>query len=519
MKQVIFFVLLVLSKISPRLASRLMIWQILRQSRFRPHPFSMVHDYTSWTSLTDKRFSARHLPARKAARLPDVAKILPIFRRDFSGPVFCEKSTCLFPAFAQYLTDGFVRTRMPVGQETDEVRKQTTSNNEIDMCPLYGRLPEQTKALRLLSEIPGEKGRLKSQMLQIDSGQKEEFSPFLLDDSGKIKPEFEVLDVPLGLPRQTNPDLLRLIFAVGGDRVNAVPTVSLLNTLFLREHNRVAGLIEAANPQWDDERVFQTARNVVIVLFIKLVVEEYINHIRPEPAAFVVDPSIAWHAAWNKPNWITTEFSLLYRWHSLIPDEMQWNGVNLTIDRLFLNNQPVISGGLAQGFIDLSSQKAGRLGVGNTNQWIMPQEKFAIEQGRLCELASYADYREYVSLGRPTKFEDITRDAKALETLKACYERVEDVEFYVGLFAEETLPNTPLQELMIRFVAIDAFSQALTNPLLSEHVWNEETFSAVGWKVIHETKCLEDMVRRNGHLPAGSNSVTMTQPGWKFKWF
>ncbi|MFM7318534.1 MAG: heme peroxidase, partial [bacterium] len=66
---------------------------------------------------------------------------------------------------------------------------------------------------------------------------------------------------------------------------------------------------------------------------------------------------------------------------------------------------------------------------------------------------------------------------------------------------------------------IDAFSQALTNPLLSENVWNEETFSAVGWKVIHETKCTEDIVRRNAKLPQGSPPITMTQPDWKFKWF
>src|SRR5437762_2153153 len=31
--------------------------------RHRPHPWSTAHDYVSWTSLSDRRWSARHLPA------------------------------------------------------------------------------------------------------------------------------------------------------------------------------------------------------------------------------------------------------------------------------------------------------------------------------------------------------------------------------------------------------------------------------------------------------------------------
>ncbi|WP_397244757.1 peroxidase family protein [Paracoccus mutanolyticus] len=50
---------------------------------------------------------------------------------------------------------------------------------------------------------------------------------------------------------------------------NSTPYTAMLNTLFLREHNRLAGVIETAHTGWDDERVFQTARNVTIVLLIK----------------------------------------------------------------------------------------------------------------------------------------------------------------------------------------------------------------------------------------------------------
>ena len=232
---------------------------------------------------------------------------------------------------------------MPGDKEPESVRLQNTSNHDIDMCPLYGRTAEQTNALRRKSKIKGERGRLKSQWIK-----GEEYAPFLLED-GIIKPEFEVLDHPLSLDSVIGTPKAEMIFAFGGDRTNAAPHVAMINTLFLREHNRLAGIVENDNPDWDDERIFQTARNALIVLFIKIVVEEYINHISPS-IRFHVDPRIAWEADWNRPNWITTEFSLLYRWHSLVPDQFHWGGKDYPFFETLMNNRLLLDGGAVKSF-------------------------------------------------------------------------------------------------------------------------------------------------------------------------
>ena len=65
--------------------------------------------------------------------------------------------------------------------------------------------------------------------------------------------------------------------------------------------------------------------------------------------------------------------------------------------------------------------------------------------------------------------------------------------------------------LMERIVAIDAFSQAFTNPLLSEHVFNESTFSTAGLEVIEETSSLQDVLDRNLTEGAGRFIAMMTQ--------
>jgi prostaglandin-endoperoxide synthase 2 len=433
------------------------------------------------------------------------------FRRDEQR--LSPKSTLLFPAFAQYLTDGFIRTLMPSdGEPDDPSRKQNTSNHEIDLSPLYGRTPAQTSALRLNSHDSGNKGKLKSQ--QIDG---QEYAEFLFEGD-QIKPEFEILDRPLMIKNfLDDPYRLSVIFAFGGDRANASPQITMMNTLFLREHNRLAAIIEAANTDWDDEHVFEVARNVNIVLFVKLVVEEYINHITPFAPAikFVADPAVAWNASWNKPNWITSEFSLLYRWHSLMPDNINWDGNDYPVFESIMNNNPLIDGGLEKAFVDMSAQPAGEIGAFNTSASILSFELKAIEQGRICELASYSDYREYVSLSRPRSFSDVSSNPKVVEFLENAYESVDDIEFYIGLFAEDLLNRSPLPELLLTMVAVDAFSQALTNPLLSEHVWKEETFTPAGWQTINETKSLRDILQRN--VVGGISEDTfigMTQPNW-----
>lgn len=518
----------------------LLINRIVMQARARPHPFSTLAPYTSWTSLTDKTWAGRHLGVSGIDQdsLPGwegETGLKPLFERPDGTQTPCPKSTCLFPSFAQYLTDGFLRTLPEMDPETGEEdpqrRKRNTSNHEIDLCPLYGRTQEQTRALR----DPDRRGHLRSQ-----DRNGEEFPPFLFED-GQMVEAFKVLDPPLGLKKLEDaingPDqgaaefatqLRKTLFAVGGDRVNSVPQVSMMNTLFLREHNRLAREIGARYPDWDDDRVFETARNIVVVQFIKIVVEDYINHIAPFEISLMADPSVCWNATWNKPNWITTEFSLLYRWHALIPDDLTWGGARLPVNETyFLNNQPFLKTGLKRGFEDMSGQSAARLGPRNTNDALLKIEWDSTRQGRICQLESYNAYRAY--LGRPPakSFDEISSDPVVSAQLARAYGDVDKVDFFVGIFCEDRVPGSPLPRTILSFVALDAFSQALPNPLLSQHVFppppgfddddsiDHPTFTRYGWEQIVACTSLRDIIVRNVEAPETLGFIGMTQPGWQ----
>lgn len=487
---------------------------------FRPHAMSTVHDYTSWTALTDKKWLGRALPPTgKQPDLPPVAEVASLFVPDPGGQRECPKSTVLFPVFAQYLTDGFLRTDM-------KDRRRTTSNHDIDLSPLYGRTPAQTAALRLKSGEAGEKGRLKSQI--IDG---EEFPPDLFKPgTTEIADDFmdgctPILDPPLGFDVKWGPDNVvpRRLFAVGGDRANATALISAMNTLWLREHNRLAGELEKRHPGWDDDRLFETARNIVIVMFIKLVVEEYINHISSAAFRLRADPRVAWPAAWNKPNWMTVEFSLLYRWHSLIPEKMKWgeDGGEVPSGSLGLNNSALIEAGLANAFRWASETHAAKLDLHNTPIFLEQQltvESRAIQQGRDQRLQGYNAYRQLMGLPRVDGFDCITADEARREELRALYGHPDKVEFYVGLFAEDNGPNTPMPPLLGGMVALDAFSQALNNPLLSEQVYNTRTFTPFGMAEIEATTSLADILARNLGAKRGgdisTDTVRMTRRDW-----
>ena len=495
-----------------KLANRWAINRVVNRARPRPHPLSTERDYVWWGGLTDRQWSGRHLPPRPRQNAPDPDKLAELFRRRDGHQRMCPKSTCLFPAFAQYLTDGFIRTEsedlVPDDLDPADRLKRNTSNHEIDLCPLYGRTCAQTGALRLLSNAPGQKGRLKSQVIN-----GEEYAPYLYKN-GAVDPQFEILDPPLG--QSTLDDARRAtLFAFGGDRANSVPQVAMLNTLFLREHNRLAAEIEDAHPDWDDDRVFETTRNTIIVMFIKIVVEDYINHISPLPFTLRADPSVAWNAPWNKPNWITTEFSLLYRWHALIPDALRWGGKDVSVHQTFMNNALLTDNGLLSAVAGISDTQAAELGPRNTAEPLLHIEVASIEQDRDCALASFSDYCDYMSQRRPASFEAISSDPEVAGMLRDFYDGPRDVDFHVGLFCEDRVPNSPLPSLVLKFVALDAFSQALTNPLLSRHVFKRSTFSGPGWRAINRTQTLRDVVDRNVPGGAGETFIGMTRAAWR----
>ncbi|RKS70983.1 prostaglandin-endoperoxide synthase 2 [Actinomadura pelletieri DSM 43383] len=475
--------------------------QAIREMPPRPEPLSTMAPYTSWSSLTDRTYSGRHLPpvADQESGRPTVERAADLFVRD-GEMTPCPRSTVLFAYFAQWFTDGFLRG------ESHEPRdpRRSTSNHEIDLNPLYGLNAEATDAIRA-----HEGGLLKSQLL--NGG---EFPPFLCEH-GKVKPEFSALSA-VRMERLTDAQRDTL-FATGGDRGNVQIGFTMLTVLFLREHNRVARTLAAENPGWDDERLFQTARNIVIVEVIRLVVEEYINHITPYHFRFLLDPRLSRmlaRAPWHRQNWASVEFNLVYRWHSLVPSSLVVGDTELPTVRTLFGSALLPEPGLGRLFEDAAEQRAGRIGLFNTDPILQEVELSSIADGRALGLASYNDYRAHCRFPRARDFSQVSGVPRVRDALADRYRSVDDLELYVGLFAEEPAsPAAVLPPLLTKIIAIDAFSQALTNPLLAPRVLTAETFTRTGLRTIAETRTIGDVLARNTPEDPRPRFVSMTWRG------
>lgn len=472
----------------------------------RPRQFSLKSDYTSWASLTDKHFTGRHLPRDVSGRdYPDIDRVTALWRRKKGGEVPSNDTSVLFAFFAQWFTDSFLRT-----DNTDP--SKNNSNHEIDFCQLYGQTEVQSDILRLKAG-----GKLRYQMIN-----DEMYPPYLFDPKRTTKAkwvfanhDFSNLHSAEKLTaniRNADEARVKYMFATGLEHGNTQIGYTMLSVIFLREHNRICDDLATSYSDWNDERLFDTARAIMTILLLNIILGEYVAQIGVVKFPFKAEPGWAETQGWYRSNWINLEFSLLYRWHSMVPDHLTIGSQTLTAEDYRFNPQLIHKLGIEAIITAASRQTAGKIGLGNTHDMFlddMPKgsgqpsvQQRSLNIARHFNLQPMNAYRSYFGLKPVTDFHDLVDDPDLAQRLKLIYGSPDNTEWMTGIFAEKHGSREMMGDLMVRMVAYDAFTHALTNPLLSKHIYGVQTFSARGLEIINSTGSLREIVARNVRDPA-----------------
>jgi Animal haem peroxidase. len=147
----------------------------------------------------------------------------------------------------------------------------------LDGSMIYGADDETAWKLRTFS-----KGKLSSEMKngyeflpQADEPlQQCQVSSDTCYKSGKFVLSFVTVTLCLKVIQIV--EYLWLCLLQGDVRVNLHPQLAIMHTIWLREHNRIAGNLALFNPHWDDETLYQEARRIVIAKIQHITYNEWL---------------------------------------------------------------------------------------------------------------------------------------------------------------------------------------------------------------------------------------------------
>lgn len=311
----------------------------------------------------------------------------------------------------------------------------------IDGSMLYGSTELREAALRSF-----EGGRLRT--LETETG------PLMpIAGEGEVMGGAEATDSP--------------VFFAGDLRANENLGLTLLHTLFLREHNHWADRLAAAHPTWDDQTLFQTARAIVEHELQAITYRDWLPLLLGGYDATAAEAAAAQRlieAAAGQGGEISVEFSTAaFRFgHTMVSSQVPVlteagspaPDLALTIEEVVFNPAPLLAGyfdHLLRGQAAIPAQALDGKLIDDLNFFLRAPDGVTgfslaalnILRGRDHGLGPYLEVRAAL-LGDidpatidPADFSVISSDPAVQADLAAVYDSVQAVDLWVGGLVED----------------------------------------------------------------------------------
>lgn len=423
-----------------------------------PPTYSSEHEYITSEAYFNLTFYTRTLPPvpkecpkpmgiAGPKQLPDIDMLVEKF---FKRRKFIPEPTgtsALFSFFAQHFTHQFFKTDLKKGPQFQ------WGQHGVDCSNIYGRDLADTLKLRTMTD-----GKMKTQII-----------------NGEVwPPNVKDANVQMQYKDDTPPESR---FALGHDFFGILPGLIMWSTIFIREHNNICDQLIKEHPDWSDEQLFQTARLAIIAETIKIVIEDYVQHLSGYNYKLVYNPEILFGEAFQYQNRISVEFNHLYHWHPLMPSTIEIGDTNYTMRDIVYDPSLVLRHGFKELVDSISRQPAGRFGPRNHDETTHEVVKYVIKHGRDLRLQSFNQYRKKFNAKPYTSFEDWTGDTELAKELSEAYEGdIDAVEYFVGLCLEKHRPGAFFGESVTEIGAPYSIFGLFANPISTPRYWKPSTF-------------------------------------------
>lgn len=247
-------------------------------------------------------------------------------------------------------------------------------------------------------------------------------------------------------------------FVCGDIRANENVVLTSMQTIFLREHNRKAREIRKANPNLDDEAIYQRSRKYVGALIQAITYREFLPVLLGRDAI----PAYSGYRADVDPGVGVLFATAAYRLgHSQVGStvarlDASGNEIasgNLTIAEAFFNPSLITDEGgiepILRGLAVTPSQATDPYVIDDLRNFLfgppgaggMDLPSLNIQRGRDHGLPGYNVVRTTFGRRAATGFADISKDAARQQKLAAVYSSPDLVDPWIGLLAEDAVPG------------------------------------------------------------------------------
>ncbi|GIY68289.1 peroxidase [Caerostris darwini] len=279
----------------------------------------------------------------------------------------------------------------------------------------------------------------------------------------EMLPQAHHLSYQCGFPQRD-----QFCFKAGDMRANEQVELTALHTVWMREHNQVAMRLHSINPQWDDEKLFQESRRIVIAKLQHIAFNEFLPLLLgPEILKqhhLDIDPQKGFrgYEPEKDPSIFNVFGAAAFRvGHSLIESMLDLIGPDYTSQRqiplhtAFLNPHIFYEKGidlLLRGLVRekaatvdsyISDEVRNRLFQPHNGHYGMDLAAIGIQRGRDHGLPGYPRWRKYCNLTEVNSWEDLFKvmDSAHVQRLRKVYDSVEDIDLVPAALSENHLPG------------------------------------------------------------------------------